>query len=79
MFNKICDLFFCVKFIADANEKSFQFLKKANDKSERIWNIYFTYVMGGYLLSIPMSTASSILLQTNDFDTNNLYHAYRVM
>lgn len=48
-------------FVSDENEKSFRFLKRVNNKCERIWKYSFRMVIGGFSASTTSVCTATIL------------------
>lgn len=54
--------FYYIKIgISDKNKKLYKFLEEENTKCERIWKIYFTFVMPGYCMNMAGVSLASIL------------------
>lgn len=66
----------------DKDEVSFRFITHANSISEKMWQIYLKYGIGGFFVNHITTCALSIAicqLIRHNFDTNHLYHPYKTM
>lgn len=55
---------------------------KANDTSEWMWQVYFKFVLGGFIACTATSTIATVLICLKihgKIDTNYLYYTYKVV
>lgn len=66
---------------SDKNWNSFEILGNANDWSERLWEIYLKYALGGFFVNTAISSAYSIFCTWRNgfFDANIAYYPYKAM
>lgn len=66
----------------DAQEESFKYLVRTNNRSELVWKLYFILVVGGFPASTMSMAATSVLICRvfiGGFDTKYIFHPYEMM
>lgn len=70
-----------LSLILDRNADSFRYLAQANNKSEWLWKLFFKFVFV-FALTIAILSAASVsvcLIINGNFDSNRLFHPYRIV
>lgn len=60
----------------------FQFIAKANQKSEWMWSAYFKIIMGGvFVVKIVLSSFSAVIcwMQYKEFNSKCVYRPYKMV
>lgn len=63
----------------DKNKDPKKYLEAANEKSEKIWNFYFKFVMPGYFVNMICASTASVFLgfyMNGYFDKNIAFLPY---
>lgn len=64
----------------DAHEESFKFLEQANEKSERIWDLYIKIILYSYFFVMLMYPMSMLYCWLNGtYNTDCFCHSYKTM
>lgn len=58
----------------------FRYMAQANNNSKRLWNVYFKFIMNGFLIAIAIPSIVSILIcwhRNGYFDKALVFHPYK--
>lgn len=70
------------RIFQDKNKKHFHYLMAANNQTEWLWSFFFKFAVFGYLLNnVSMCAVPAFLCywRGQSFDTNLLYHPFKVL